>query len=83
MCESARSLLLAYLDALEEYDRIHLVLIGAVKAEDLEGVTAFRSLLDEIKGKLAAARKRFTAHQHTHGCAGAIRFDEPDENWLA
>jgi hypothetical protein len=82
MCELAKTLLLSYLDVLEEYDRIHLILIGAVKTEDREGVKAYRTLLEETRGKLVAARDRFTAHQHAHGCAGAIRFGEPDENWV-
>jgi len=76
MCETAKALIIEYLDALEEYDRLHLVLLAAYRRNDEESLEGQRSLLVAAKFELQAARTRFKEHQKTHKCSEAIRFGD-------
>ena len=75
LCEEAKGHLINYLDALEEYDRIHLMLIGGVRMNDVEAVDGYRRLLHERKFKLNHARELFQKHQSSHGCSEALNFE--------
>jgi hypothetical protein len=75
MCEEARSLIIGYLDSLEEYDRVHLMLLAAFRREDSEAIQSYRGLLQEVKSKVDIARERFLNHQTAHSCSQAIHFD--------
>lgn len=76
MCEEAKGLINAYLDVLEEYDRVHLMLLAAYRRNDPEALGVYRSLLDEAKFKLHAAAARFREHQQTHNCSEVIRLED-------
>jgi hypothetical protein len=75
MCAEAKSLIIGYLDALEEYDRIHVMYISACRRNDSEAVEGYGSLLEDAKFKMHSARKQFQEHQNTHNCSEVIRFD--------
>jgi len=79
VCEDAKYALLKYLDALEEYDRVHLMLLAACRANDAEAAEGYRVLVREAKLKLRAARERFQEHQKAHNCCDAIRLEEEPE----
>lgn len=76
MCETARVLIIEYLDALEEYDRLRLVFLAAYRRNDKESLEGRRALLVAAKFKLQAARTRFKEHQKSHHCSEAIRFGD-------
>lgn len=76
MCEEARALITAYLDALEDYDRIHLMFLAAYRRNDAEAMLGYRELLQDAKVKLANNRERFQEHQELHSCSEAINFGE-------
>ena len=76
MCEEARALLVAYLDALEEYDRLHLMFLAACRKNDPEGMEGYRSLLREVKLKVQASRGRFQELQKVHNCFEIIHFED-------
>jgi len=76
MCEEARHALIGYLDALEEYDRLHVMLLAAYRAKDAEVIDGYRLLVREAKVKLGAAREQFQTHQRTHRCCEVIRLEE-------
>jgi len=75
MCAEAKALIVGYLDALEEYDRIHVMYISAFRRSTPEAVEGYGSLLEEAKVKVHFARKQFQDHQNTHNCSEVIRFD--------
>ena len=52
MCAEARALFAGYLDALERYDQLHLVLLEACRSNDIEAKEGYRGLLHEAKLKL-------------------------------
>ena len=76
MCGEARILITEYLDALEEYDRSHLMLLAAYRTEDSESIGAYRGLLCEAKLKLKSARARFQEHQKVHNCSEVIHLED-------
>jgi hypothetical protein len=76
MCEEAKALIIGYLDGLEEYDRFHLMFLSAYRRNNPEAMEGYRSLLQETKFKLQAARKRFQNHQKAHDCSEVIRFED-------
>jgi len=82
MCEEARALIIGYLDALEEYDRVHLMVLSARRPNNPEAMEGYRSLLEEAKFKLQAARQQFQDHQKAHNCSEAIRFENHVERNL-
>jgi len=73
MCEEATNALVSYLDALEEYDRIHLMFLAAWRSSDLRAIGSHRALLDEVKSKAQTARERFQRHQTVHNCCEIIK----------
>jgi hypothetical protein len=75
MCAEAKALIIGYLDALEEYDRIHVMYISAYRRSTPEAVEGYGSLLEDAKFKMHSARKQFQDHQNTHNCSEVIRFD--------
>ena len=75
MCEKAKVLIVGYLDALEEYDRIHLMFLSAYRRNNPEAIEGYRSLLQETNVKLQAARKRFQNHQASHNCSEVIHLE--------
>ena len=75
MCEEARALIIGYLDGLEEYDRVHLMFLSAYRRGNPEAMEAYRSLLQDAKSKLKAARRQFQDHQKRHDCFAVIRFE--------
>lgn len=58
-----------YLDALEEYDRLHLTLLAARRSKDPEAMEAYHGLLHEAELKLQAVRVSFQDHQKMHNCS--------------
>ena len=76
MCDDAKALLLKYLDALERCDRVHLRVVSAYRTGDIDMAESYRDLWNETRLKLHTARDDFQAHQRSHGCWEAIRFDE-------
>ncbi len=76
MCDDGKLLLLRYLDALEECGRVHSRFISAYRAGDTEATESYWGLWNETRLKLRAARDDFQAHQRSHGCSEAVRFDE-------
>ncbi len=76
MCEEARSLMAGYLDALEDYDRLHLIFLAAYRRGDAQAVDNCRQLLQDGKQQLESVRAQFREHGKSHGCTEAIRFDE-------
>jgi hypothetical protein len=76
MCEEARILITKYLDAVEEDDRSHLMLLAAHRTEDSESIEAYRGLLNEAKLKLKSARARFQEHQKVHNCSEVIHLED-------
>jgi hypothetical protein len=76
MCEEARDLVTEYLDALEEYDRSHLMLLAAHRTGDPESIEAFRGLWYEAELKLKSARARFQEHQKVHNCSEVIHLED-------
>jgi hypothetical protein len=72
MCEVAKHLLVGYLDALEEYDRLHLIFLAAYRRNDSEAMEAYRGLLREAKLRIQAARNAFQDHQKVHHCSDVI-----------
>jgi hypothetical protein len=76
MCEEGKALISGYLDALEEYDRRHLMLLAVFREGDQEGVDGFRGLVREAKSKVRIARGRFQEHQKRHNCCEIIHFEE-------
>jgi hypothetical protein len=76
MCEDAKALIIAYLDALEEYDRLHLMFLAAFRRDDPEAKEGYRVLLREAKLRLEAARGRFQDHQLAHHCCETIHFED-------
>ena len=75
MCDEAKALLFSYLDALEEYDRLHLMFLATYKRNDREAAEGYRRLLLEGQFKLNGARDRFQQHQASHGCCEALHFE--------
>ena len=75
MCEEAKRLMTGYMDTLEEYDRLHLMFLGASRAKDEAAMDAYRDLLRATSLRTSTARAKFQDHQKTHGCAEAIRMD--------
>ena len=75
MCDEAQGLLVAYLNALEEYDRFHITFLAAFHRRNEETVAAYSRLLGDSKTRIHTTRQQFQEHQDTHSCAGAIRFD--------
>ena len=76
MCDQGKTLFTRYLDALEEYDRRHLMLVAAFRTGDPDGIEGFRSLVREAKQTFQAARGRFQDHQYVHDCCEAIHIEE-------
>ena len=76
MCEEAKGLIIAYLDVLEEYDRVHLMFLAAYRRNDPEALGVYRRLLQETKLKLHAAGTRFRDHQQVHNCSEVIRLED-------
>jgi len=76
MCEEAKGLIIGYLDELEEYDRLHLMFLAAIRRDDPEAKGGYRDLLREAKLKLQSARGRFQDHQKAHRCCEAIKFED-------
>jgi hypothetical protein len=76
MCYQGKTLISGYLDALEEYDRRHLMLVAAFRTGDPDGIEGFRSLAREAELTFRAARGRFQDHQKAHNCCKAIHFEE-------
>jgi len=76
MCEQGKALITGYLDALEEYDRLHLMFLAAFRSDDREGIEGYRGMVREAKLKLQAARTRFQDHQKAHNCCETIHFEE-------
>jgi len=75
MCEEAKALIIGYLDALEEFDRIHLMFLSAYRRNHPEAMAGYGGLLREAECKMQSARKRFQDHQNAHKCSEIIRFD--------
>ena len=75
MCEEATSLIVRYLDALEECDRVHLMFLAAYRRHDAEATDAYRALLGEVKSKLHSASERFRDHRQRHNCSEVIRLE--------
>jgi hypothetical protein len=80
MCEEAKRLFVGYLDALEEYDRHHLMFLAAYRRSDPEGMKAYRELLHETKCKVQAARGNFQSHQKVHNCSELIHLENDCPN---
>jgi hypothetical protein len=76
MCEEGKTLITGYLDASEEYDRSHLMLLAAFRRDDPESIEGYRGLVQEARLKLQDARQRFQGHQKFHKCCGTIHFEE-------
>jgi len=76
MCNQGKTLLSGYLDALEEYDRRHLMLVAAFRTGDPDGIEGFRSLVREANQTYQAARGQFQDHQKAHNCCKAIHFED-------
>jgi hypothetical protein len=76
MCDEAKALLLSYLDTLEEYDRVHLMLLAHYRRDEIEAADGYRHMLYEVQFKLNAARDQFQRHQQSHGCCEAMRFED-------
>lgn len=74
MCDLARYLITEYLDAVEEYDRIHLMVVAALRKEDRELVKGHQSLLESARQKVISAREHFRSHRQTHLCTEAFHF---------
>jgi hypothetical protein len=47
MCEETKGLIIECLDAQEQYDRIHLMLLAAYRRNDTEALEDYRSLLQK------------------------------------
>jgi len=67
--------LVGYLDALEEYDRFHLIFLAAHRRNDLKAVEAYRGLLHEAEFRLQSARESFQDHQEIHNCSEVIHLE--------
>jgi hypothetical protein len=80
MCEEAKHLIIEYLDALEQYDRVHLMFLAAYRRDDAEALEGYRNLLQEAKFDLHAERWRFQRHQKAHNCPEAIKFGDDFES---
>jgi len=76
MCSEGSALLSRYLDAAEEYDRRHLMLLAAFRARDPQATEGFRNLVREAQRAAHTACGRFREHQKGHGCCEAIRLDD-------
>ncbi len=76
MCEEAKALIIGYLDALEEYDRLHIMFLAARRTNDPEAVEGYRDLLQAAKLKLQTARGRLKDHQEIHNCCISIRLED-------
>ena len=76
MREEARALLVEYVDALERYDRLHLMSLAACRKNDMEAMECYRGLLRETKLKFQAARGRFQRHQEVHNCLEVIHLED-------
>ena len=76
MCEEGKAVLTGYLDALEEYDRRHLMFLAVYRRNDREGIEGYRALVRQAKQQLQAARSRFQDHQKSHNCCDVIHFEE-------
>ena len=77
MCQETESLLVEYMDAVEEYDRRHLMFLSAARKKNREAMTADRRLLHEAEFKMEAARCRFQTHQRAHDCYQVMQFAAP------
>ncbi len=76
MCDEAQVLLLHFLDALAEFDRLHLLFLDNYKGNDEEAAADYRRLLDEGQLRVNDTRAEFQRHQAAHGCCDAVRFDD-------
>jgi hypothetical protein len=76
MCEEARALIIEYLNASEECDRLHLMFLAAFRRTDPQATEGYCGLLREAKVKLAADRRRFQEHQKVHECCESISFQD-------
>lgn len=76
MCDHARYLITEYLDAVEEYDRIHLMLVAAARNNDNELALGHRGLLESARQKIVSAKEEFRTHRKTHLCTDAFPFQD-------
>jgi hypothetical protein len=76
MCEEAKTLIIGYLNASEECDRLHLVFLAASRRTDPQATEGYCGLFREAKVKLEAARRRFQEHPKTHECCESISFQD-------
>ncbi len=76
MCEEGKALITGYLDALEAYDRRHLMFLAAFRSDDPEGIEGTRGLVHEARLKIQAARGRFQDHQKAHNCCRIIQLED-------
>ena len=76
MCEEAKALLLRYLDALEECDRVHRMVLASTRRHDCQAADGYRLILSDGWLKLGAARSRYRRHQVSHACSEAVNFED-------
>ena len=76
MCQEAKGLIIGYMDALEQYDRCHLMFLAAYRRNDSEAMAAYSGLLHEAKVEVQAARGRFQDHQEVHKCSEVIHLED-------
>jgi hypothetical protein len=76
MCEEAKRWIVGYMDALEEYDRLHLMFLAAYRRSDTEAMEGYRGVLQESKLKVQSARARFQDHQQAHNCSEVVHLED-------
>jgi hypothetical protein len=75
MCEKAKALLLGYLDALEEFDRVRRMVLASSRHNDREAADGYRLVLSDGRTKLSVARCHYQQHQVSHACSDAMNFE--------
>lgn len=78
MCEEAKDLLLGYLDALEECDRIHRMVSASARRDDRQAADGYLAVLSDGRVKLSVARGNYRRHQVFHACSEALNFGDFD-----
>ena len=76
MCEEAKDLLLGYLDALEECDRVHRMVVASTRRDDRQAADGYRLILSDGQMKLSVARGNYRRHQVFHACSEAVNFGD-------
>jgi hypothetical protein len=76
MCAEAKSLIAAFLDVIEESDRLDLMSIAASRRDDPGATEGYRGLSREARLTLQVARGRLQEHQKAHNCFEAVHFDD-------